>query len=182
MKLGKRWVSAIQRSDDPKEWIAVVSEIPAGSCCKYRLDKVSGQLTLARAFPRDVRLPLNYGFVPHTRCQTDGEETDVLILTAEPLHPLTVLRARVVGGFIETTSDEGSEERLLAVAVDDPNVAAITRLEEVDRDLKLQVETFVRTYKQDEGVSATFDGWIDRDTALGLLRRGFKRAAKKAAK
>lgn len=179
MKLGKRWVAAIEPSKKPEDWIAAVSEIPAGSCCKYKLDKVSGQISLARALPRDVRFPINYGFVPHTRCRTDDEETDVLILTAEPLVPLTVVKVRVIGGFVETTSDEGSEERLLAVAVDDPNVSA---LDAIDADLERQIETFVRAYKQDEGVLTTFDGWLDREAALALLARAFKRGAKRTAK
>jgi inorganic pyrophosphatase len=41
MKLGKHWVEHIARSPEPDAWIPVVNEIPAGSCCKYRLDKVT---------------------------------------------------------------------------------------------------------------------------------------------
>ena len=80
MKLGKHWVEHIEPSDDP--------EASSASCCKYRLDTVTGQLMLARALPHDVAFPTNYGFIPHTRCATDDEETDVMVLSTEPLLPL----------------------------------------------------------------------------------------------
>ena len=76
MKLGKHWVARIERSEDPESWVPAVNEISTGSRCKYRLDKTTGQLELARALPRDVAFPMNYGFIPHTRCCADDEETD----------------------------------------------------------------------------------------------------------
>jgi inorganic pyrophosphatase len=183
MKLGKRWVEQIASSDDPDAWVPVVNEISSGSCCKYRLDKVTGQLELARALPRNVAFPTNYGFVPHTRCSADDEETDVMIVSGEPLLPLTIVRARVIGGFYETESDQDEpEERLLAVAIDDPSVAEVQSVEDLDPGLRAQIEAFVRTYKQNQNVQVTFDGWFDRDTALDRLRRGFKRAKKRPAK
>jgi len=182
MKLGKHWVAHIARSDDPAAWIPVVNEIASGSACKYKLDKITGQLELARALPPDVAFPLNYGFIPHTRSDADDEETDVMIVTREPLLPLTIVRARVIGGFVETTADEGPEERLLVAAVADPSVADIQSIDDLEDDLRSRIERFVVSYKADQGVRVTFDGWLDRDEALARLRRGFKLAKKKAAK
>jgi hypothetical protein len=36
MKLGRRWIHEIERSDEPESWIPVVNEIASGSCCKYK--------------------------------------------------------------------------------------------------------------------------------------------------
>jgi inorganic pyrophosphatase len=183
MKFGKHWVENIARSDEPEAWVPVVNEISTGSACKYRLDKVTGQLELARALPRDVAFPTNYGFVPHTRSDADDEETDVMILSREPLLPLTIVRARVVGGFVEKPSDQSEpEERLIAAAVDDPEVADVQCIADLDADLRASIEAFVRTYKQNQDVVVSFEGWFDRDDALDRLRRGFKRAKKRAAK
>lgn len=183
MKLGKHWVEHIAESEDPQSWVMAVNEISAHSRCKYRLDKVTGQLMLARALPPDVAFPTSYGFIPHTRSLADDEETDVHILSAEPLLPLTIVRVRVVGGFVERMSDERRpEERLLAVAVDDPSVARIRDLADIDAKLKAQLEHFVLTYKQDQDVKAHFDRWLDRDAALDHLRQAFKLARKRAAK
>jgi inorganic pyrophosphatase len=106
-----------------------------------------------------------------------------LLISTEPLLPLTIARARVIGGFIQTTSDEEQpEQRLVAVAVDDPDVAELHRIGDLDPELKQKIEAFVRTYKQNQGVKVTFDGWFDREIALDQLRRDFKKAKKRAAR
>jgi inorganic pyrophosphatase len=182
MKLGKRWVAQIPPSDDPDAWVPVVNEIPSGSSCKYHLDKTTGQLELARVLPREVNYPANYGFVPHTRSGADDEVIHILVLAREPLLPLTIVRARVIGGFVERTSDQAEpEERLLATAIDDPSVADIHSVDDIG-ELRGRIEAFVRTYKQDQGVAVALERWIDRDTALDRLRRGIKRAKKRPAK
>lgn len=183
MKLGKHWVAHVELSDKPDEWISIVNEIPAGSCCKYRLDKTTGQLSLARMLPRHVSFPTNYGFIPHTRSKADDEETDVMVVTAEPLLPLTILRARIIGGFSETSSDVGEpDDRLIAVAVNDPNTSALHEVEQLDAELRTRIERFVREYKANEDIEVAFDGWFDRDTALGRLHKALKLAKKRAAK
>src|SRR5215468_2108459 len=164
MKLGKRWVAQIPPSDDPDAWVPVVNEIPSGSSCKYRLDKPTGQLALARVLPREVTYPANHGFVPGTR-GGDDEEIDILVLTRDPLLPLTIVRAQVIGGFIERASDQQEpEERLLATAIDDPSVAGVRGLDDLG-ELRGRIELFVRAYKQDQGIEVAFDGWLDRGTA-----------------
>src|SRR4051812_16057847 len=105
MKPGKRWVAQIPPSDEPDVWVPMVNEIPAGSSCKYRLDKATGQLELARVLPHEVTYPANYGFVPGTR-GVDDEEIDILVLAREPLLPLTIVRARVIGGLVERAGDQ----------------------------------------------------------------------------
>jgi inorganic pyrophosphatase len=181
MKFGKRWVAQIPPSDDPDAWVPVVNEIPSGSACTYRLDKHTGQLALARVLPREITYPANHGFVPRTR-GADDEEIDILVLTREPLLPLAIVRAHVIGGLVERASDQAEpEERLLATAVDDPATADVHGVDDLG-ELRDRIELFVRTYKQDQGVEVTFERWIDRDTALDVLRRGFKRAKKRPAK
>jgi inorganic pyrophosphatase len=180
MKLGKRWLAQVRPSDDPDAWVPMVNEIPSGSSCKYRLDKTTGQLELARVLPREAAYPANYGFVPGTR-GADDEEVDILVLTREPLLPLTIVRAQVIGGFVEHESQQAPEERLLATAIDDPSVAGVRGIDDLG-ELRGRIEAFVRACKQDQGIEVAFEGWLDRDAALDRLRRGFKRARKRPAK
>jgi inorganic pyrophosphatase len=181
MKHENSWVSRIELSYDPSEWVPVVNEIARGSCCKYRLDKATGQLALARALPRDVSFPTNYGFIPHTRSEADDEELDVLILSGEALLPLTIIRARVIGGFLETNSHKRAREaRLLAAAIDDPAVARIRDLADVADSLRSQVEAFVLTSKEDPQIDVSFDGWLDRRAALARLDAAMRAAEKRA--
>jgi inorganic pyrophosphatase len=177
------WIARIEPSDDPAAWVPVINEIASGSCCKYRLDKKTGQLALARALPPDVSFPANYGFIPHTRSDADDEETDVMVLSGEPLLPLTIVRARIVGGFIETTSHkQASEPRLLAVAIDDPAVEQIRDLQDLPQSMKARIEAFVLASKENQEVEVTFDQWLDRGAALAHLRRAFEAARKRPPK
>jgi inorganic pyrophosphatase len=182
MKLGQRWIDEIDRSDAPEAWIPVVNEIASGSCCKYKLDKATGRLSLGRALPRDIRYPANYGFIPQTRSEADDEELDIYVLSAEPVVPLTIVRARVIAGFIEIASDaDGPEDRLLAVAFDDPNVSEVRDRADIAGSLREAFESFVRRYKAHQGVQVSFDRWYDRGEALDRVRRGFEAAKQRPA-
>ncbi|HSR96070.1 MAG TPA: inorganic diphosphatase [Kofleriaceae bacterium] len=177
------WVARIESSDDPTVWVPVINEIACGSCCKYRLDKKTGQLALARAMPPDVSFPTNYGFIPRTRSDADDEETDVLLVSGEPLLPLTIVRARIVGGFLETNSHKrAAEPRLLAVAINDPAVEQIRDLRDIPQNLKARIEAFVLSSKEDQQVEVSFDGWLERAAALVQLQRAFEAAKKRAPK
>jgi len=177
------WVSRIEQPHDPSDWVAVVNEIARGSCCKYRLDKATGQLALARALPPDVSFPTNYGFIPHTRSEADDEETDVLVLSGEPLLPLTIVRSRIVGGFLETSSHKRAvEPRFLAVAIDDPAVQRIRDLSDIAASLKTRIEAFVMSSKESQQVEVSFDGWLDGGAALVRLQRAFQASKQGAAK
>ena len=179
----ENWVSRIEQPDDPSDAVAVVNEVARGSCCKYRLDKATGQLALARALPPDVQFPTNYGFIPHTRSEADDEETDVLILSGEPLLPLTIVGVRIVGGFLETNSHKRAvEARLLGVAINDPAVEHVRDLGHVAESVKTAIEAFVMTSKENQQVEVSFDGWLDRDAALARLQRAYQASKKRAAK
>jgi inorganic pyrophosphatase len=181
MKPESSWVSRIEQPHDPSDWVTAINEIARGSRCKYRLDKTTGQLALARALPPDVSFPTSYGFIPHTRSEADDEETDVLVLSGEALLPLTIVRVRIVGGFLERNSHKRAvEARLLAIAVDDPAVEHVRELADVPATLKMQIEQFVMTSKENQQVEVSFDGWLEREAALTRLRQALDASKKRA--
>src|SRR6186713_3016841 len=91
-----------------------VIEIPAGSKLKYELDKDTGLLRLDRVLYSAVHYPANYGFIPRTHAD-DGDALDVLVLMQEAVHPLTMVRARAIGGF-KMRDDMGEDDKIIAVA------------------------------------------------------------------
>src|SRR5262244_1075790 len=103
---------------DVGEGFNVVIEIPKGSRVKYELDKPSGLLRVDRVLYSAVAYPANYGFVPRTYCD-DGDPLDVLVLTQEPLLPLTVVDVRAIG-LMHMKDEKGIDDKLIAVAVGDP--------------------------------------------------------------
>ena len=74
----------------------VVIEIPKGSKNKYELDKETGLLKLDRVLYSSVHYPADYGFIPRTYCD-DGDPLDALVLSQEPVYPLTIVKARAIG-------------------------------------------------------------------------------------
>src|SRR5262245_9009666 len=99
------------------EFVPAVIEIPKGSKLKYEIDKRTGMLMLDRVLYSSVHYPANYGFIPQTHAG-DGDPLDILVLMQEPVHPLTIVRARPIGGF-QMRDDKGEDDKIIAVAVDD---------------------------------------------------------------
>src|SRR5215831_12549484 len=87
------------------DWIPTVIEIPKGSKLKYEIDKRTGMLVLDRVLYSSVHYPANYGFIPRTHSD-DGDPLDVLVLMQEPVQPLTIVRARPLGG-LRMVDDKG---------------------------------------------------------------------------
>ncbi len=102
----------------------VVVEIPKGSKHKYELDKPSGLLRLDRVLYSAVPYPADYGFLPATYCD-DGDPLDVLVLGQEPVYPLTLVQARAVG-VMRMRDDQGIDDKIIAVSVNDPSFAHYT--------------------------------------------------------
>src|SRR5689334_12601427 len=98
--------------------VNAVIEIPKGSKLKYELDKKSGLIKVDRVLFSSVHYPANYGFVPQTYCD-DHDPLDVLVLGQEPVVPLTVMRAKIIG--VMRMQDQGeADDKLIAVHADDP--------------------------------------------------------------
>jgi inorganic pyrophosphatase len=165
MQYGKQWLKKVPKIVDIEKPISAICEIPAGSRCKYKLDKATGHLELGRVMAPECAYPTDYGFVPRTK-SSDGMEVDILIMSSEPLLPLTVVECRIVGGFTLATAHEGTEPKLLAAATRDPALGHIHTLDQVDRKLRDRIEHFFTTYKLVQEIKTTFEGWADRPLAL----------------
>ncbi|HEY0254315.1 MAG TPA: inorganic diphosphatase, partial [Kofleriaceae bacterium] len=119
-------VHDIELPDDLSAWMPTVIEIPRGSHLKYEVDKPTGLLKLDRVLYSAVHYPANYGFIPRTHGD-DNDPLDVLVLMQEPVYPLTIVRARAIGG-LRMVDDMGGDDKIIAVAIDDPTYANYHRL------------------------------------------------------
>ncbi|HEX4449454.1 MAG TPA: inorganic diphosphatase [Kofleriaceae bacterium] len=169
MQYGKQWLKKVRKIEKLDKPLVAVCEIPARSRCKYKLDKKTGHLELGRIMAHNCAYPANYGFVPRTR-SSDGEELDLLVITSEPLLPLTTVECTVVGGFVIKEQKQPPERKLLAVATRDPSVCDKQDLDEVDEKVRKDIEAFFSTYKRVEGIATEFGGWSKRAEALTWLQ------------
>lgn len=151
-----------------EEEVPVVVEVPQGSKNKYELDKETGLLRLDRVLYSAVHYPANYGFVPRTHCD-DGDPLDVLVLGQEPVHPLTLVQARVLG-VMRMRDEKGIDDKLVAVSARDPAVADYVDLDHVPRHVLREMRRFFQDYKVLEGKEVLVEDPLGRDVAMQILR------------
>ena len=148
--------------------VPAVIEIPTGSKVKYELDKVSGLLLVDRILFSAVHYPANYGFVPRTFCG-DGDPLDILVLCQEPIVPLAIMRARLIG-VMQMRDDKGEDDKLIAVHVDDPEYAGFDDISELPPHRLRELQRFFIDYKVLENKAVVVDEPQGRDAALRVLR------------
>jgi inorganic pyrophosphatase len=154
--------------DDLETYVPAVIEIPRGSKLKYEIDKATGLLVLDRVLYSSVHYPANYGFIPRTLAD-DGDALDILVLMQEPVEPLTIMRARALGG-LKMRDDKGEDDKIVAICVDDPAFAHYTDLDQLPPHLMLELDRFFRDYKILEGKETVVDHPYDRATAMSIIR------------
>jgi inorganic pyrophosphatase len=138
-------VHDIEIPEDIHVYVPSVIEIPRGSHMKYEVDKPTGLLRLDRVLYSAVHYPANYGFIPRTHGD-DGDPLDILVLMQEPVAPLTIVRARPLGG-LQMHDDKGGDDKIIAVCIDDPAVSHYMTIGELPPHLMRELDRFFRDYK-----------------------------------
>ena len=160
-------VHDIAVGDDLTRFVPAVIEIARGSHMKYEVDKPTGMLRLDRVLYSAVHYPANYGFIPRTHAD-DGDPLDILVLMQEPVEPLTIVRARPLGG-LRMRDDKGEDDKIIAVCIDDPAVAHYEDVKQLPPHLMRELDRFFRDYKMLEGKISEVDTLYDRATAIQVI-------------
>ena len=161
-------VHDIEVPADIETFVPTVIEIPRGSHLKYEVDKPTGLLKLDRVLYSAVFYPANYGFIPRTHGD-DGDPLDILVLMQEPVAPLTIVRARALGG-LRMTDDKGGDDKIIAVCVDDPAYETYTQLSQLPPHITKELERFFRDYKVLEHKRVDIEDFYDLDEALAIMK------------
>ncbi len=160
------WHSIFPGNNAPTTVNSII-EITKGSRAKYELDKVTGLLRLDRVLRTQLTYPAHYGFIPQTYCQ-DTDPLDIIVICSEPLIPLSIVEATVIGAF--NMIDNGQQDdKILAIATHDPRLSAITDLPELPKELLHQIQSFFEQYKKEENKEVIIKKLFNQHEAQQLV-------------
>ena len=142
-------------------------EVPMGSRNKYEWDFERRCFVLDRMLFTAVRYPGDYGFIPETLA-LDGDHLDVVCILGEPTFPGCTINARVLG-MLDMSDDKGPDEKVLAVADEDPRWRGLRTLEDVPSHLLDEIAHFFAIYKDLEQKLVEIRGWRPREDALRVI-------------
>lgn len=147
--------------------INALIEIPQGSRSKYEVDKTSGLLKLDRVVYSSFHYPVNYGFIPQTLGQ-DNDPLDILVLCSQSIQPLCIVEANIIGNM--QMIDQGQvDDKIIAVASNDPSVNHISRMEELPHHFLLELKNFFEQYKVLENKKVAIDNFQDQLIAYRII-------------
>jgi inorganic pyrophosphatase len=147
----------------------VVVEIPQGSQDKYEYDEELDVIKLDRVLYGSQRFPANYGFVPQTRAE-DGDHTDVVLLTTNPINSGFVVTARALG-FMEMIDGGEVDNKIIAVPTEDPRFSDVQTLEDLPEHKLKEIQNFFETYKLLQKKKVEVKGFQDKDRAIQELEK-----------
>lgn len=149
------------------ELFTAVVEIPKGGSSKYELDKETGILRLDRILYTSTHYPQNYGFIPLTYAD-DNDPLDVLILSSQPLIPMTIVNCIPIGAIKMVDSGE-IDEKIIAICEKDPTYADYRSINELPDHLFQEIRHFFQVYKTLEGKQTVVHQVQDRDRAIEMI-------------
>lgn len=141
----------------------VIIEISQGSHDKYEYDEKLDIIKLDRVLFSAMRYPYNYGFIPATRAD-DGDHTDVLLFSTNPIPPGVVVEARAIG-FMNMIDSGEVDNKILAVPTEDPRYTSVKSLADLSEHSPKEIKNFFETYKLLENKSVTVGEFEDADKA-----------------
>lgn len=150
-----------------------VIEIPQGSQNKYEVDHKTHQIRLDRVLHSSFHYPTEYGFLPDTLAE-DGDPLDVLVFASYPTFPGCVVSARIIG-VMHMTDDKGPDDKLLAVAADDPRFDHVQQIGDLAPHLLKEVSHFFLRYKELEKKQVTVGDVKGVEVAKSLYESAKKR-------
>lgn len=152
---------------NPPEYVNGIIEIPRGSRAKYEIDKESGLIKLDRVIYASMYYPLNYGFIPQTLGE-DGDPLDIVVLTQVSVVPLCLIPSKVIG--VMQMVDRGeADEKIIAVAEQDPSVSHIENVKDLPVHLLSELRHFFENYKTLENKKVVINEFLPKEQAFGVI-------------
>lgn len=165
------WHGVSYGSRAPQNVNALI-EIPQGSRTKYEIDKPTGLLRLDRVIYSSFHYPVNYGFIPQT-LGDDGDPLDILVLCSQPIQPLCLVEATIIGNMQMIDSGE-KDDKIIAVATHDPSVNHMRDIGELPRHFFNELKNYFEQYKVLESKQVQIEDFQDKEAAYGIINEAIK--------
>jgi len=154
--------------DNASQTVNGLIEIPQGSRSKYEIDKKTGLLRLDRVIFSSFHYPINYGFIPQT-LGLDGDPLDILVMCSEPIEPLCLVEATVIGNM--QMIDTGvADDKIIAVAAKDPGVNYINSIHDLPEHFIAVLKNYFEQYKVLENKKVEIEEFQDKEAAYNVIR------------
>jgi inorganic pyrophosphatase len=162
----------IKTGSNPPEEIYAIIENPKNSRNKYELSK-DGVIYLDRVLHSSVIFPGDYGQIPQTYFE-DGDALDVLVLISEPTFTGCVVACRPIG-VLRMIDEKGHDDKILAVASEDPFFHSVYSLEDVYPHTLDEIAEFFKTYKGlEHGKNVEVIGWDSKQEAFKTITNSMR--------
>ena len=166
------WHDIAENRITPEDFFAVI-EVQKNSKMKYELDKETGLLRLDRVLYTSTHYSASYGFIPRTYAE-DNDPLDVLVLCAEPIAPMTLVRVYPIGAI--NMIDEGAaDQKIIAVPFGDPSYNGYRSTQELPPHIFKEMRHFFTVYKELEEKTITVMNLVDRDEAVKIIDSAIQR-------
>lgn len=155
-----------------------IIETPKGRRTKLDYDRKTGLFKIKTLLPDGMSLPLDFGFIPSTRCD-DGDPMDIMVLIDEPCAIGTLLDVRLIGVIEASEVEDGRTERndrILGVATVSHLYARVRRVDDLEPTFVDNLNQFWVQKDSLEGKRFTVIGVRDPQEAVKLIRKAAKAA------
>ncbi|MHA1185797.1 MAG: inorganic diphosphatase [Candidatus Heimdallarchaeota archaeon] len=160
----------VKPGPNPPEIVYAVIETPQGSKNKFEFDKDIMAIYLDRVLFSSVVFPISYGFIPRT-LGDDSDPLDIMVLITEPTFPGCIVTARPIG-VLKMKDEKGDDDKIIAVAHNDPRLSEAHELDWVPKHQLIEVEEFFRDYKKlEKGKKTEVQGWENKESALKIIEK-----------
>jgi inorganic pyrophosphatase len=93
---------------------------------------------------------------------------DVLVLAQEPVYPLTIVEARAIG-VMRMRDEKGSDDKIVAVSVNDPAFADYTDKDQLPGHILREVQRFFQDYKVLEHKKVVIEDLLGPAEAVSII-------------
>jgi inorganic pyrophosphatase len=155
---------------NPPYEIYCLVEIPKGGTNKYEYDHQLGVFKLDRVLYEAVFYPTEYGIIPQTLNEQDGDPLDIMVLSTFPTFPGCLINCRPIGA-IRLTDTRQADDKIIAVPATDPRFEEVKDLNDLPHHTKKEIRNFWENYVElQPNKKIKIEGWSGKEKAHELIK------------